>query len=150
MGAVAPVSSPRSRSLRRQNLSAVCRSRLITAHGFRLRFLRDRSASTAAAFSALPANWKPPRPFNATMRPFASASIADANASLACGSMVSLGPQAGHALGSPWNCRLVGSRYSCVHAVHMLKRAMVVFTRSYGMPVVIEYLVPQLVQFVNA
>jgi len=58
-------------------------------------------------------------------------------------------PAHGQAFGCAWNLRSPGFWYSAAQAPHMVKRAMVVFGRSYGKDWMIEKRGPQLVQLVN-
>ena len=59
------------------------------------------------------------------------------------------GPQTGHALGCAWNRRSPTSSYSFWHAGHIVKGAIVVARRSYGMSNAIVNRGPQFVQLVK-
>ena len=120
---------------------AWCRTHSRSAHnsanGFSSRCFRSRSRRTAPSLAASTSSWNPPSPFIATMRP---ARMADAAAMSAWSPVASVapstshkascGPHAGHALGSAWKRRLLGSSYSRWHSGHILKPRIDVLARS--------------------
>jgi len=129
--------------------------RTITASGLASLCLRSRRRWTADGEVASQARWKPPRPLMATIIPSCMARAAPRIGSLqssvspAGERAVSLGPQAGQALGWAWKRRSAGSSYSRWHEGHIRNDAIVVAGRSYGTAVAIVNRGPQFVQFVK-
>src|SRR5262249_11670131 len=119
--------------------------------------LSPPSGSPPLKWTASHPNWYPPIPLTATIAPRSSSFAAFSTSShpgtpddnAAASTSRTLGPQRGQAIGSAWNLRSCGSRYSLSQDSHIVNRDMLVLARSYGMRSMMVRRGPQSVQLVN-